>query len=473
MKQSPPPPVWGWIVLPVVMALALGLAPRPVVAQESFAQAREAAQKQWPASETQALAAILALFPERGDLWQMAGMSALEAGQSQAAISDLSEARTLGALNLDGQIALGDAFHLNGDEAQARSAWQDGLHRFGPDEAIYSRLTRSYVGQSDYSNAIQVYQTWVGWQPQNAEALYQLGLLLVTRHPQEALPVLLKAARLDVSLSPSVKKIQERINAASGMTDPGAEYLQAGRALAELGNWRLASAAFDQAVRNSPSFAEAWAFLGEAKQELGENGKPDLDHAMALNSNSVLVMALEALYLEGQGQAASALVYLHAIADKEPDNGIWPMELGHALVQMGDLANALTYYQKAVQVEPDNPVLWRALASFCLVYNDQLAGVGLPAAREAVVLAPDDAESLDLLGEILVEMGDYYSADRFFWRALQNDPNNGAIYLHRGVMYLDLGDNAMAYQSLRRAVDLAGGKPEGQQAQRLLSRFFP
>jgi tetratricopeptide (TPR) repeat protein len=473
MEKQPAVPVLGWILLPVVVILALGLAPRPVVAQESFSLANEAVQNHWPALETRTLAVILEIFPERGDLWEMAGMSALAAGQSPTALLDLSRAKALGGLNLDGQIALGDAYHLNGDVANARVSWEEGLRLFGPDEEIYSRLTRSYVDQLDYSNAIQVYEAWVGWQPQNAGALYQMGLLLTTRHPQEALPILLKAAKLDVSLSPSVKKIQERINAASGLTDPAAEYLQAGRALGERGEWRLASEALNQAVKTSPSLAEAWAFLGEAKQELGENGKPDLDRAMALNSNSVLVMALEALYLERQGQAASALVYLHAIADKEPDNGIWQMELGHALVQMGDLENALVYYQNAVQVEPDNPTLWRALASFCLVYNDQLDSLGLPAARKAVVLAPNDAQSLDLLGQILVEQGDYYSADRFFWRALQNNPDNGAIYLHRGVMYLDQGDTEMAYQSLHRAVDLAGTQPEGQQAQRLLAKYFP
>jgi tetratricopeptide (TPR) repeat protein len=76
------------------------------------------------------------------------------------------------------------------------------------------------------------------------------------------------------------------------------------------------------------------------------------------------------------------------------------------------------------------------------------------------------------LGQILVELGDYYSADRFFWRAIQSNPDYAPVYLHRGVMYLDEGDRENAYQSLRRVLDLAAVQPEGQQAQRLLDKYF-
>jgi len=472
MEHRPPGSLLGWIFLPMVAVLALGLAPQPNLAQENFKLANEAVLDHHPALESKALNAILEIFPERVDLWELAGTAALEAGQSQQALIDFKQAIGSGPLKLSSTIALGDAYLLNGDQEHALETWTRLLVLYGPNGDVYDRLVRVYISQLNYSDALRVLGDWSSWQPDNPKVLYQMGLLLVTHQPQDALPILLRAEQLDSSLSPSVKKIQERINAANGSTEPGVELFQAGRALGELGEWRLASEAFNQAVKISPDFAEAWAFLGEAKQQIGDDGQTYLDHALSLNANSVLVMALEAIYLERRGKPASALIYLHAIADREPKNGVWQVELGHALVQMGDLQTAFVYYQNAVRVEPDNSAMWRSLASYCLVYNTQLDSQGLAAARKAVALAPEDPVGLDLLGQILVELGDYYSADRFFWRAIQSNPDYAPVYLHRGVMYLDEGDRERAYQSLRRVLDLAAVKPEGQQAQRLLDKFF-
>jgi tetratricopeptide (TPR) repeat protein len=115
--------------------------------------------------------------------------------------------------------------------------------------------------------------------------------------------------------------------------------------------------------------------------------------------------------------------------------------------------------------------MWISLASYCLVYNNQLETEGLAAARQAVVLAPEDPTALDLLGQILVELGDNYSADRFFWRAIQSNPGYAPVYLHRGVMYLNIGDREKAYEALHRVLDLAADQLEGQQAQRLLGKY--
>lgn len=403
----------------------------------------------------------------------MAGASALEAGKASEAVVDYQKAVSLGQAGLSGQIGLGDAYQANHDPEDALVTWSIAIKSYGPSEAVFSRLVQTYLEQASYPDALRTLQAWSAWQPDNPKVLYQTGLLLAASRPQEALSFLTKAEALDSGLSPSVKLLQARINSTTGAPDPALSLLQSGRALGELGEWRLAAEAFNQAIELSPNFAEAWAFEGEARQQLGEEGQSYLDRALAINSNSVLVMALQAISLERQGKAAEALVYLHTIAAMEPQNGVWQVELGNALSQMGDLQTALSYYQNAVQVEPENPSLWRALANYCLAYNTQIDTIGLPAARQAVVLAPDDPTGLDLLGQAMVKMGDYSSADRFFFRAIQNNPDFSLAYLHQGMMYLDQGLNDKAYQALRRVVTLVPNQPEGQQAQRLLARFFP
>ncbi len=473
MDKKREPSRLGWILLPFFAALSLTLYPRPLQVQDNLNNARAALIEGNPRAATDALGRILAYYPERGDLWALAGARALEAGLAAEAVADYKKALSLGQAGLNGQISLGDAYQANHDPADALAAWSAAIQQYGPSEEIYDRLVHTYLDQSNYPEALKCLTDWAAWQPDNSKVLYQTGLLLAASRPQDGLPYLLKAEKLDSGLSPSVKLLQSRINSTTSASDPALTLLQSGRALGELGEWRLAAEAFNQAIKISSNFAEAWAFEGEARQQLGEEGQTYLDHAITLDSNSVLVMALQAISLERHGKAEEALVYLHTIADKEPKNGVWQVELGNALSQIGDLQTALSYYQNAVQLEPENPSLWRALANYCLVFNTQIDTIGLPAARQAVVLAPNDPAGLDLLGQAMVKLGDYSSAERFFFRAVQNNPAFSLAYLHQGMMYLDQGLNDKAYLSLRHVVELAADQPEGQQAQRLLARFFP
>jgi tetratricopeptide (TPR) repeat protein len=246
-----------------------------------------------------------------------------------------------------------------------------------------------------------------------------------------------------------------------------------GRGLGSLGEWQLAERAFSQACQLSPDYAEAWAYLSQAQEQLGQDGLPALNKAIALKPDSVLIQAFQALYWEHHGKADLALVYLHAIAGQEPDNGMWQVEIGNTLVEMGDLAAALPYYQQAVVVEPGNPNYWRDLALFSLVYNVQLTGVGLPAARQAVVLEPADPVGLDILGQYFLAGKDLLSAERMFLNAIIQDPHYAQAQFHLGLTYLEEGKSQPAYETLKLAAKLAAGQPLAEQIQRVLNQNFP
>jgi tetratricopeptide (TPR) repeat protein len=80
---------------------------------------------------------------------------------------------------------------------------------------------------------------------------------------------------------------------------------------------------------------------------------------------------------------------------------------------------------------------------------------------------------LDLLGQEYFGLEDYTSAKRFFLRALETDRNHAISHYHIGSLYLQEGNREAAYQHLRLASILQPEQVAGQQALRLLTRYFP
>ena len=140
---------------------------------------------------------------------------------------------------------------------------------------------------------------------------------------------------------------------------------------------------------------------------------------------------------------------------------------------MGDLSTAASFYAWAIKLAPDEAVYLRYLVSFSLNYSYQIEQIALPAARQAVVLAPRDSETLDLMAQVLMKQGDLSNAERFLHRALQYQPDFSPAILHLGIVHLSQNNLALAQQEFQQVLLLAPGSPAAEQAQRLLDTYFP
>jgi predicted Zn-dependent protease len=167
------------------------------------------------------------------------------------------------------------------------------------------------------------------------------------------------------------------------------------------------------------------------------------------------------------------LTYLYAAATIDPENPSVQVELANTLANLGNTSAALTHYQRATQLAPDNPLYWRLLGEFAVQQEIQIRETALPAAREALLLTPDDPANLDLMGQVFFLLSDLYTAERFLWRAIQVDPGYPPARLHLGLVYLALGKTTDAYAQLSLATQLAPDTPTSEQALRLLQRYFP
>jgi Flp pilus assembly protein TadD len=281
---------------------------------------------------------------------------------------------------------------------------------------------------------------------------------------------LLSASQQDPELDPAVQTLRTALNLASLDDSPSARLVIVGRGLGLVQEWRLAQAAFEEAVKKDEKNAEAWAWLGEAHQHMGSTGaeNPELEQALNLNPNSSTVRGLRGLYFERAGNFRQALTEFQAASTLEPKNPTWFVSLGEAYSKLGDLIQAMGAYQTATTLAPEDASYWRLLAIFCGQNNVNVKDVGVPAAQKAVVLSKEDAISLDVLGWLLLMDARYEEAERILTHALELDSQNASAHLHLGLLYLQRDQRASAYDHLVKSRDLGNSD-----AEMVLKQYFP
>jgi tetratricopeptide (TPR) repeat protein len=445
-------------------------------ASETSAADRAAARR-----AAASLAKVAEYQPWRVDLWQSAGIYALQSGEPQAAVEYFEHGESLNALSPEGYLILGDAYQLLFDLDYAQRAWQAALQRGTDPVKIYRRYLEVHQEQGDFQAMVSDLQELSALRPADVQLRYTLGLYLAAQQPEDALAHLVQAADLDSTLKPRVDVLVNSIRAARRADDPAYTLLEAGRALAAAGEWTLAAEAFQRAVDQRPEFPEAWAYLGEARQhqspEKGESqpevGLKEIQKALSLDPNSLVANTLLALYWQRNGQTDQARDVLSRIIEIYPDNPALQAELGNILAQDGEMESALAAFRAAVELAPRQADYWRLMADFSARYEYLVSEVGLPAARRAAALNQDDPSNLDMLGQVLLLLEDFASAERFFQRAVEADPGYAPGHVHLGLIYILREERSRARDKWTQVLELAPGMPAADQARRLLENYFP
>ena len=409
-------------------------------------------------------------LPWRADLYELSGHAYYHAKEYAQADAMYQEAFRRGAFSSEGWVAWGDVNYLSGDPKRATAIWEQALEEVTPSEHLYSRLAEIYQSRGEISRAAETLQKYASVHPEDASARYHLGLLLTVSDPDRALTELLSASQRDPQLDPAVQTLRTALSLAAIEDSASMRSVVIGRGLGLVSEWQLARIAFEEAVLLDEENADAWAWLGEAKHQMGmsEEGNTEFEQALALNPNSSTVRGLRGLYFQRVGNFREALTEFEAAARLAPDNPTWYVSIGEAQAKLGDLIQALDSYQRATSIVPEDPSYWRLLAAFCAQNNVNVKDVGVPAAQKAVVLDAEDPASLDVLGWLLTLDARHEEARRTLDRALQLDPQNGPAHLHLGMLYLQMNDRASAYDHLVEARDLGS-----REAEVILNQYFP
>jgi len=466
-------------IVSLLIAL-LGLAPIPLSVRELQAKAYQSTKDGDYLAASQYLADIAEYYPWRYELNLQAGRYALQAGNPKAAIQYLERPGMAAHLSIDDLILLGDAYHQDGDPNKAEDTWKRSTE-LGDKIQAYERLANLHLQRKDYASAINEFQKIQNLDPSQINLYYQLGLLYAATDPLKALPFLIQAVGVDPTRASQAQALYDKIRTASLFDDPAYTFLISGRQLANLGEWELASAAFQHAIDLQPGYADAWAFIAEAKQQVaiqeagaaGDIGISELKRAVQLDPNSTLVNTFMGIYWERQEEYSQAQYYLERAIAQNPTDPYLFSELGNILSKAGDLPAAESRYEEAIRIAPQDPLFYCLLAEFALEQQIQIRELALPAARQALNLDPGNAHALDVMAQVMLMLQDYHSAERFILKALQADPGYVQAYLHLGTVYVYLQEPDLAKQWLNQAKSVGSDTWVASQAQRMLEYYFP
>ena len=282
-----------------------------------------------------------------------------------------------------------------------------------------------------------------------------LGKLLAFDDPDRAISEF-KAANLDAATE---------FLRALDQSDPALRWLMLGRVFLAQTDLTLAQRAFDAAIDINPAYADAYAYAGFARDQLGRDGRAQLDRAVELDRDLVVARYFRARSAWQRGDLDQALSDLLYASEREPQNRIIAAELGRLYMQRGDLEHAEVWLTTARDLQPDDPIGWLALAELYAghAYRPELA---IEAAQQAVQHAPAEAEAYVWLGAAHLLNGDRAAAENDLQRALGLKPDSALAQLYLGRLYgRDTGPGRDAYERAR-ALDPAG--PIGAQARRAL-----
>ena len=111
------------------------------------------------------------------------------------------------------------------------------------------------------------------------------------------------------------------------------------------------------------------------------------------------------------------------------------------------------------------------MAQFYLDNDLKVAEGGLIAAKRAVELAPDSAAAHDVLGQALYLTAKFKESESTLLTANALDPESARVYLHLGLLYIEMKRPTEAKAALNAAANLDAGGPIAALAFKALARL--
>ena len=303
------------------------------------------------------------------------------------------------------------------------------------------------------------------------EADYQAGLELAATDPLQALPLLQGMAFSDHPHAESTRRLAEAIQAGRLLSDPAYLFTVSGQALADIAEWRLAQQALLNAVQLEPDYAEAWAYLGEAQQQNGEDGYPALQRALDLNPQSLSALLFTALYWQRQQEYPRAALLYSRAAMMEPENPSIQVQWGENSLLAGDVNKARAHFETAAGLSPDDMRIWTYVAQYCIDAEIYVAELGLPASLLVLRAEPQNEQAMVLAGRAYLATGYLVTAEVFLKQAAESFPDYMPAHYYYALFLLAKNEDSLALLHLNKVIALAPGSPQAARAAELIVQY--
>jgi tetratricopeptide (TPR) repeat protein len=318
------------------------------------------------------------------------------------------------------------------------------------DASLLNRLVAAHLQQEDWAAAGRTYARIADAEPGNSKAHFWAGALLLTTDPSLAQQHLLQAQN-DPLYQGQADRLLRALERVAMIPDSTYRAAQMGLAFLDIGEPGLAEGQFLAALKAEPSYADAWAYLGTAQDQMGGDGRAAIARAIELEPDRPLAHSLMGHHWLAQGRPGLARPEFLAARDLDPDSPTHLADVALTYQMEGDTSSAEAWYQAAVRHAPEDPTFWVLLAQFYLDVLNQVAEGGLLVAQKAVALDPENPAALDILGWAQFLDGQTRLAENNLLAARQRDPTLPSVHYHLGRLYDDQGDREEAVRAYQLA----------------------
>jgi len=376
------------------------------------------------------------------------------------------------------------------------------LGRAAPQRPQVARATLGPDDQRRFTEAVGLLQR-VRDEPSADRAIAALESILRNARESSSVNALLARALLRKSTLARRPALIEQATvyavrgAALNADDPEA-HVTLGEVQNAKGDHADAARSFERALTLQPNDPNALIGLARAYEKQGRaaDGEAMYRKALAVRPDSATGLMWYGSFCFGQGRHAEAVQHFRRVTELDPTFALAHSNLGGALIALGQYEQALSAlqksialrptangysnagtlqftlgryddarqsFEKAVQLAPEDHVMWLNLGDACrwapgkIARADEAYSRAVRAARSALEVNPNNAQTRAALALNLARTGKQDDAQDEIRRALELDPTNPLVLYRAALIALlhDQQDNAISW--IERAV--ANGYP--------------
>jgi tetratricopeptide (TPR) repeat protein len=315
-------------------------------------------------------------------------------------------------------------------------------------------LVTEALNRGDWAGAIANLNQILQISPDDAQANYQVALLLASENPQIALTHLAKAIE-NPDFEANSRSIQSVLLQLEATPTPE-DLRTLGLVCMDLSEWACAERAFSAAIALDNLDWQSYTYRGFVRDEVGGTGLNDLETAVALNPSGLTYYFLGLHYRNIEENLQTALDTLATAYSLDPSNPALAAELASAEQASSDFEAAQNWYNLAVSLAPEDLRWQRLRAAFYADTNFLIDEVGLAAIQEAFALSSRDADILTSMGAAYYWLFNREEARNYLQQAVGLEPNNPRARYYFGLQLAREGDTQGAMDSLQFVVQNLG-----------------
>ncbi len=408
--------------------------------------------------------------PRDKDALVLRGTLTIDEGDAASAIADFRAALKNDPSAIDLNRLLARAHLVNKEPQLAIDTLRKALEANPQDITMRADLANIYSSQKDLESAVAQLEDILKVAPTNREAFegifkvrmfekdfakaHEVATRLKTAMPEDPSGFYFDglAFQADNKLPESIEQFESALAVSPDAIQPLSQLIKSHLAMdkADVAEKRLA-----EVIEQNPKNFVAHNLTGEIQlaSKRYEDAKKSFESALALNANwAILYRNLAATQL-GLKQEDDAIATMEKGIEATKGSALLVTALATYLEKIGKLDDAIAQYEKVLKENPESDLGLNNLAMLLIEYKSDDASKNR--AKELVGKIKDlnQAAYLDTIGWVAFKTGDYQKAVESLEKAVQAAPDAAIMRYHLGMAYHALGNDVLAKDNLKQAVE--------------------